>query len=61
MTEPRSPKRTFTADDQTRFAQVSGDYNPMHMDALQARRTQAGAPVVHGIHLLLWALKPVCR
>ena len=56
MTAPRSPKRTFTADDQTYFAQVSGDYNPMHMDALQARRTQAGAPVVHGIHLLLWAL-----
>jgi hypothetical protein len=28
----------------------------MHMDALQARRTQAGAPVVHGINLLLWAL-----
>ena len=28
----------------------------MHVDALQARRTQAGAPVVHGIHLLLWSL-----
>jgi len=28
----------------------------MHLDALQARRTQAGAPVVHGINLLLWAL-----
>ncbi len=28
----------------------------MHLDAVAARRTQAGAPVVHGIHLLLWAL-----
>jgi hypothetical protein len=28
----------------------------MHVDALQARRTQAGAMVVHGINLLLWAL-----
>jgi len=28
----------------------------MHLDALKARRTQAGEPVVHGIHLLLWAL-----
>jgi hypothetical protein len=28
----------------------------MHTDALYARRTQAGAPVVHGINLLLWAL-----
>jgi hypothetical protein len=28
----------------------------MHVDALLARRTQAGSPVVHGIHLLLWIL-----
>jgi hypothetical protein len=39
-----------------RFASVAGDRNPMHVDALQARRTQAGAPVVHGINLLLWAI-----
>jgi NAD(P)-dependent dehydrogenase (short-subunit alcohol dehydrogenase family) len=49
-------QRRFAYADQTQFASVSGDYNPMHLDALQARRTQAGAPVVHGIHLLLWAL-----
>lgn len=42
--------------DQTQFADVSGDYNPIHIDALASRRTQAGAPVVHGINLLLWAL-----
>jgi hypothetical protein len=47
--------RTFTTIDQMRFASVSGDCNPMHVDALQARRTQAGAPVVHGVNLLLWA------
>ena len=29
------------------------------MDALAARRTQAGVPVVHGIHALLWALECV--
>jgi acyl dehydratase len=52
-------ERVFTETDQKRFASVSGDYNPMHMDALQARRTQAGAPVVHGINLFLWAL-PSC-
>jgi NAD(P)-dependent dehydrogenase (short-subunit alcohol dehydrogenase family) len=39
-----------------RFAAASGDFNPMHMDPVAARRTQAGAPVVHGMHLLLWAL-----
>ncbi len=47
---------TFSAADQERFAALSGDYNPMHMDPLAARRTQAGAPVVHGIHNVLRAL-----
>jgi acyl dehydratase/NADP-dependent 3-hydroxy acid dehydrogenase YdfG len=42
--------------DQLAFAALSGDYNPMHIDAHAARRTQAGAPVVHGMHALLWAL-----
>ena len=42
--------------DQLAFAALSGDYNPMHLDAVAARRTQAGAPVVHGMHALLWAL-----
>ncbi len=49
-------QRTFSRADQEKFASASGDYNPMHMDPLQARRTQSGAPVVHGINLLLWAL-----
>lgn len=46
----------FTLIDQERFAELSGDRNPMHLDPLAARRTQAGAPVVHGIHGMLWAL-----
>ncbi len=48
--------RRFNLADQERFANISGDRNPMHLDPLLARRTQAGAPVVHGVHLLLWAL-----
>ena len=48
--------RRFTHADQALFAALSGDGNPMHMDALAARRTQAGVPVVHGVHALLWAL-----
>jgi acyl dehydratase len=48
--------RTFTEADQIRFADVSGDRNPMHLDAIKARRTQGGVQVVHGIHLLLWSL-----
>jgi hypothetical protein len=49
-------QKVFGFADQKRFAEVSGDFNPMHLDPVQARRTQAGAPVVHGIHLLLWSL-----
>ncbi len=52
---------TFTMADQIRFATISGDYNPMHLDPVVARRTQAGVPVVHGIHLLLWALDVLAR
>lgn len=48
--------RTFGRHDQDRFAELSGDFNPIHIDAVAARRTQPGAPVVHGIHVLLWAL-----
>jgi MaoC like domain/KR domain len=54
-------RRVFTADDQRAFAGVSGDFNPMYLDADFARRTQMGAPVVHGIHNLLWALDAALR
>jgi hypothetical protein len=46
-------EHVFTDDDQRRFAQVSGDRNPMHMDRMVARRLMSGRPVVHGIHVLL--------
>jgi NAD(P)-dependent dehydrogenase (short-subunit alcohol dehydrogenase family) len=49
-------RKLFLADDQIRFAKLSGDWNPMHMDPVAARRTQAGAPVVHGIHTALRGL-----
>lgn len=51
----RLAQRAFSHSDQVRFASASGDHNPMHVDMLAARRTQAGAPVVHGMNLLLWA------
>lgn len=47
--------KQFTDDDQDVFAQLSGDYNPIHVDAIQARRLLYGRRVVHGIHVLLWA------
>jgi hypothetical protein len=53
--------RTFDMGDQMRFAEVSGDRNPMHLDPVAARRTPAGAPAVHGVHLTLWALDVLAR
>jgi hypothetical protein len=50
---------SFSLDAQKWFANWSGDFNPIHVDPVYARRTQAGAPVVHGVHALLWALDTV--
>jgi len=49
--------RTFTHDDVLWFAQASGDWNPIHVDVVKARRTIAGNVVVHGMYSLLWALE----
>lgn len=58
MPSPFSVAERSVSDQlQQRFAELSGDANPMHMDPVAARRTQAGQPVVHGIHSLLWALE----
>src|ERR1700726_2312430 len=48
--------RTFDEVDHLFFARLSGDFNPIHMDPVTARRTNASAMVVHGIHAVLWAL-----
>lgn len=40
-----SVSQEFTAD----FAKLSGDYNPLHVDPVIARRYQFGSTVVHGI------------
>ena len=48
--------RVFTRADQLEFSRLSEDHNPMHVDEVVARRTQAGAPVVHGVHAAIWAL-----
>jgi len=47
----------FSIDSHRQFAELSGDFNPIHMDAVAARRTQAGLPVVHGVHALLRLLE----
>lgn len=49
-------RRVFDWSSQEQFALASCDFNPIHMDSAAARRTQSGAPIVHGIHSLLWIL-----
>jgi hypothetical protein len=49
--------RIFTAKDLIWFAQASGDWNPIHVDPVSARRTLAGELVLHGMFSLLWALE----
>lgn len=44
------------AADSERFARLSGDFNPLHVDPVAARRLQFGGTVCHGIQLLLTAL-----
>ena len=61
MSPSREPmaRRQFYPGDQDAFARLSGDYNPLHLDSLAARRLIFGGPVVHGVHALLWALDAV--
>jgi acyl dehydratase len=53
--------RTFTLDDQLAFAALAGDFNPIHVDPLAARRLIFGEVVVHGVHAALWALDDAWR
>jgi acyl dehydratase/NAD(P)-dependent dehydrogenase (short-subunit alcohol dehydrogenase family) len=53
--------RRFTLADQEAFALFSGDWNPIHLDPVAARRTQAATVVVHGVHSMLWALEQIAR
>lgn len=40
--------RKILAEDVAAFAQLSGDYNPLHTDASYAAQTNYGRPIVHG-------------
>jgi NAD(P)-dependent dehydrogenase (short-subunit alcohol dehydrogenase family) len=61
MIDEAIANRHFDLNDQIAFARLSSDWNPMHLDPAFARRTQFGAPLVHGIHNLAWAADAVLR
>ena len=46
----------FSLEDQNVFATLSGDFNPVHLDRLYARRSIWGDVVVHGINQVLFLL-----
>ena len=41
--------RAFTEEDVQRFAQVSGDHNPAHLDEAYAKETMFKTRIVHGM------------
>ena len=45
-------ERTFTQEDFDRFARLSGDANPIHVDPQFAADSRFGRPVAHGMLLL---------
>lgn len=49
-------ERIFSEEDQQKFALLSGDHNPLHLDDVLSRRWMYGGTVVHGIHAVIWAL-----
>ena len=48
-----SGRLVITPEQSNAFARLSGDYNPLHTDALAARRLQFGSTVVHGVHHMM--------
>src|SRR3954447_22816856 len=48
-------RRTVTQADLVAFAGVSGDFNPLHTDALFAADTAFGRPIAHGALVLSMA------
>jgi 3-hydroxybutyryl-CoA dehydratase len=44
-----SVTKTFTQEDVQKFAELSGDHNPIHLDEEHARGTRFGRRIAHGM------------
>ncbi|GAB3036151.1 hypothetical protein GCM10027098_37760 [Bowmanella dokdonensis] len=51
-----APTLTIDKQQSGQFANLSGDWNPMHLDPVAARRVQFGDTVIHGVNGTLVAL-----
>jgi 3-hydroxybutyryl-CoA dehydratase len=41
--------KTITPEIVNKFAEITGDYNPIHVDAEYAKNTRFGRPIAHGM------------
>jgi 3-hydroxybutyryl-CoA dehydratase len=46
--------RMLTQEDIARYAEASGDHNPLHIDPAFAATTQFGGPIAHGMLVLAY-------
>jgi NAD(P)-dependent dehydrogenase (short-subunit alcohol dehydrogenase family) len=53
----RPARFSISLADSHTFANLSGDFNPLHIDTTTARRLLFGSAVPHGIHILLSVLE----
>jgi acyl dehydratase len=53
MSSTRPSSFIVSLEDSLLFARLSGDFNPLHVNPITARRLSFGSTVVHGIHLVL--------
>jgi hypothetical protein len=50
-------EKIFSMKDQRNFSKLSGDFNPIHIDEVASKKMIFGGPIVHGLHLVLWAVE----
>ncbi len=48
QTTPRHIQRTLGRDDVLNYAELTDDFNPIHVDEAFAAKTPFGGPIVHG-------------
>ena len=49
----------INAENTSLFAELSGDFNPIHLNEEYCRETIGGRPIIHGVHAFLAALEVI--
>lgn len=60
-TRIETPGRTITESDVVAFAQLTGDYNPLHTDFVYAQEQRFGQPIAHGLLGISYLLGLISR